>query len=82
MYHFTQFSVPHSCRLGNGCPSNYPYVFYNGDKCCRYNREGYQWGAGESCNGGTLQFDSTCCQYSAETKCENPPCSNYGQSGM
>ena len=66
---------------GSQCAQSYPYVYYKGSYCCKYNIEGTYAPQGATCDGGPLGFDSSCCKNNKYIKCESAPCSNYGSSG-
>ena len=61
---------------GSSCPEDYPYVFSNGDKCCANDTEGTDGTLGESCDGGPIGLDSSCCLDDDYLECGDKPCSN------
>ena len=57
------------------CPEQYPWAYLSGQYCCKTRMEGVDAADGERCDGGQLQYDSSCC-LGRNNKCYNPPCQN------
>ena len=70
--------------LGSPCPQDVPYVYHNGDYCCKYNYEKVHEPQGELCDGGPIGIDSLCCVDDNFRRCPDSPCSNYykAEAGM
>jgi len=50
------------------CPRSHPYVYQKGGYCCAHNREKNIKG-GPDCDGGLIDFSSTCCLNDNFVKC-------------
>ena len=57
-----------SCKLGDECPSDFPYVFAGGQKCCA---------SGKECNGNAITNESQCCQAHLDVECPTNVCRDY-----
>ena len=64
----------------NRCPSTHPFVYHNGDKCCRTNKEANQADQGDKCDSSELFHDSICCENHDSMPCEHDSCYDYGMS--
>ena len=62
------------------CPSSHPFVYHNGDKCCRTNKEANQADQGDKCDSSELFHDSICCENNDSMPCEHDSCYDYGMS--
>jgi hypothetical protein len=57
---------------GNACPSNVPYAYDTGNKCCETAYETFDAGD-PNCDAGPLTIDSPCC-LGANEVCTTLPC--------
>ena len=67
LYNSNNFKI--KCLLGSLCPPSNPYVFMWGKYCCSFEEEGYSTENIDSCNGGELSVNSTCCKSNRHIKC-------------
>ena len=58
------------------CPSTHPYVYYNGEYCCKTNKEKVHEPQGEKCDGSVIQKDSLCCENDGYTACPTDECAS------
>ena len=58
------------------CPSTHPYVYYNGEYCCKTNKEKVHEPQGEKCDGSEIQRDSLCCENDGYTACPTDECAS------
>ena len=60
------------------CPSTHPFVYYNGNHCCKTNKEGSNFSKhGVKCDASELQFDSMCCENNNQVPCMHDTCTDY-----
>lgn len=62
--------------ISETCPARFPYAFFAGKYCCRFNQEkvNYQYRPGYTdalCDGGVLKIDSECCLEDQYVQCPN-----------
>ena len=62
------------------CPNTHPFVYHNGDKCCKTNTEANQNDQGDKCDSSELFHDSICCENNDSMPCEHHSCYDYGMS--
>ena len=53
------------------CHSDFPYAYYDGKRCCRYN---------ENEQGYSLTFSSTECKNNLNAKCKEERCISNGKN--
>ena len=56
-------------KTDNSCPYSHPYAFMWGMYCCEDKKEGHGKTAELGCNGGDLDYDSTCCEGDKQIMC-------------
>jgi hypothetical protein len=62
------------------CPSSNPWAYYNGEHCCKYNKEKVYAPQGTRCDGSVIALDSLCCLQDAHIPCPHGRCTNYSPS--
>ncbi|XP_063684285.1 uncharacterized protein LOC134818588 [Bolinopsis microptera] len=56
------------------CPATHPNVYYNGEYCCKSNKEKVNTPQGTKCDGSVIQRDSLCCAGNQHTRCPSGSC--------
>ena len=60
------------------CPASHPYVYNDGEHCCKVNREKIYQSQGQQCDGSKIQRDSKCCEDNKYIKCPSGNnCENF-----
>ena len=63
---------------GGSCPESFPYVYLNGNYCCK---SGFEKNNpikdGELCDGSKIGVTSKCCEGNKYQGCPKKPCKNY-----
>ena len=60
------------------CPSNFPWVYYNGKYCCATRFEKHNKEQGDKCDGSQIGFGSLCCRGDKHLRCPGGGhCQNY-----
>ena len=64
--------------ISNECPSTHPWAYYNGDYCCKNDKEKVKSSYGDTCDGSKISLTSLCCLNDEYVECEHPDgCINY-----
>ena len=52
---------PKKWTFSGFCPSSHPNPYYNGEYCCKNDKEKVFKPQGSKCDGSRIQYDSLCC---------------------
>jgi len=70
--------IPSAKQDQGQCPASHPYVYRNGQWCCKSNKENITGYQGTKCDGSVIQRDSLCCAGRGNAvKCPSGICDNY-----
>ena len=62
----------------SSCPSSHKYAYFDGEYCCRTNKEKKAIAVeGDLCDGSEIGIDSRCCEDNDYAKCGYEKCINH-----
>ena len=71
------FIYYHKRYFSAQCPASHPHVYYNGQHCCKSNKEKHYKPQGAKCDGSVIRRDSLCCQGDQHRPCPHGRCQSY-----